>query len=279
MYTHVRVAVAAVALSGLMSSALVVAASAETGTAQVQTQPDKPKKDKPKKCDKKKHHGKKSQGKKSHGKKKCHDKKKGGKGGKGSKGDGADPSSIPMPTTPDPVVLTWKAEATSTVAKLDQDVTFPATSFTGTILPLERTLSGPLVLPPAKTSLKLGDLDLVKITMEAADASPVDATIQVDDTLWTVQATQTFSIKIRRLTGPADLVNLVKPGCGTAPTTASLSGTVDFAKFGQPGGPGDYTMSGSYAIPEFTGCGALMDSLLTDLVSGPGNALSVHFTG
>lgn len=278
MYTHVRVAAAAVALSGLVTGALAVGAADATparpvATAHADAKPGKPAT--PKKCHQK--HGKKL--------KQCKKKHQGARGGKhGGKNDGKgpkgqDPTAIPMPTAPEPIVLSWAANATTTVKKLGQRVDFPTTSFTGTIQPLERTLAGPLVLPPAKTSVKLGDLDLVRITMEAADPSPVSATIDVDDTLWTVHAQQTFAIKIRRLSGPANLVNLVKPGCGTAPTTADLTGTVDFAKVGQPGGPGDYTMSGSYTIPEFTGCGPVMSSLLTSLVSGPGNPLSVHFTG
>lgn len=274
MYTHVRVAAAAVALSGLMSTALVaVAAEAAPTTSNVASAAGEPKK-----CDRKKHHGK-------HGakpkpcKKKDKGKHHGGKGPKGDQVKGQDPTNLPMPTTPDPIVLSWAADATTTVAKMGQEVQFPPATFTGTIQPQERTLTGPLALPPAKTSVKLGTLDLVRITMEVADPSPVSATIDVDDTLWTVQAEQTFAIKIRRLTGAADLVNFVKPGCGTATTTATLTGTVDFAKVGLPGGPGDYTMSGTYAIPEFTGCGLVMNSLLTSLVSGPGNPLSVHFTG
>ncbi|MBZ5736623.1 hypothetical protein [Nocardioides mangrovi] len=177
-----------------------------------------------------------------------------------------------------PFSLTWNADATTTVKKLGTEVAFPTTQFTGTIKPLKRKLSGPLALPPAKTAAGLGDLDLVHITMEVADASPVKGTIDVDDTVWSITAKQSFAIHITKVSGVGDLINLVKDGCGTARTTATLSGTVDFAKIGQPGGPGDYTMAGAYSIPEFTGCGALMDSVLTSLVSGPDNPLSVHFT-
>lgn len=178
----------------------------------------------------------------------------------------------------EPLKLTWNADATTTVKKMGTEITFPTTQFTGTVKPLKKKLSGPLTLPAAKTAAGLGDLDLVHITMEVADASPVKGSIKVDDTLWTISAKQSFAIHITKVSGVGDLINLVKPGCTTARTTATLSGTVDFAKAGQPGGPDDYTMAGSYTIPEFTGCGALMDSLLTSLVSGPDNPLSVHFT-
>ncbi|MEP9361482.1 hypothetical protein ABLE68_00860 [Nocardioides sp. CN2-186] len=181
-------------------------------------------------------------------------------------------------TKPQPLRLTWNADATTTVKKLGTEIAFPTTQFTGTIKPLKRKLSGPLTLPAAKTAAGLGDLDLVHITMEVADPSPVRGSIDVDDTLWTITAKQSFAVHITKVFGLGDLINLVKPGCGTARTTATLRGTVDFAKAGQPGGPDDYTMSGTYPIPEFTGCGALMDSLLTSLVSGPDNPLSVHFT-
>jgi hypothetical protein len=222
MNTHVRVAAAAVALSGLMS-AMLVAGPAEA----------KPKHHKPK------HH---------------------------------------QPKAAKPFSLTWNAAATTTATKLGQQIDFPATTFTAKIRPKKRTLSGPLVLPPATTSIKLGQLDLVKITMQVAEPSKVTGKINVDGTVWTIDAQQSYRVLITKVTGPAGLVNLVKPGCGTARTTAALSGTVDFAKVGAPGGPGDYTMSGSYPIPEFSGCGLLMDGLLSSLVSGPDNPLSVHFT-
>jgi hypothetical protein len=222
MNTHVRVAAAAVALSGLMSAVLVA------GPADA-----KPKHHKPK------HH---------------------------------------QPKAAKPFSLTWNAAATTTATKLGQQIDFPATTFTATIRPKKRTLSGPLVLPPATTAIKLGQLDLVKITMQVAEPSQVTGKIKVDGPVWTIDAQQSYRVLITKVTGPAGLVNLVKPGCGTARTTATLSGTVDFAKVGAPGGPGDYTMSGSYPIPEFTGCGLLMDGLLSSLVAGPGNPLSVHFT-
>ena len=190
----------------------------------------------------------------------------------------AAPAEAAKPQAPKPFALTWNADATTTVKKLGTEITFPRTQFTGTIKPLKKRITGPLPLPPAKTAAGLGDLDLVHITMEVADPSPVKGKIDVDDTLWTISAKQRFAVHITKVSGLGDLINLVKPGCGTARTTATLSGEVDFAKAGEPGGPDDYTMSGTYPIPEFTGCGALMDSLLTSLVSGPDNPLSVHFT-
>lgn len=179
---------------------------------------------------------------------------------------------------PQPFSLTWNADATTTVKKLGNQITFPTTQFTGKIKPAKNKITGPLTLPPAKTKVGLGKLDLVHITMEVADASKVKGDIAVDGSVWTINATQSFVIHITKVSGVGELINLVKPGCTTARTTATLSGTVDFAKGNQPGGPGDYTMSGSYAIPEFSDCGALMTPLLTQLVSGPDNPLSVHFT-
>jgi hypothetical protein len=217
MNTHVRVAAAAVALSGLMSATMLAAP--------------------------------------------------------------ADAKPKHKPVRAKPFSLTWNAAATTTATKLGQQIAFPATTFTAKIRPRKRTLSGPLVLPPATTSVKLGKLDLVKITMQVAEPSKVTGRIKVDGPVWTIGAKQSYRVLITKVSGPAGLVNLVKPGCGTARTTATLTGKVDFTKIGQPGGPGDYTMGGSYPIPKFTGCGLVMDGLLSSLVSGPGNPLSVHFTG
>src|SRR6478735_289662 len=144
----------------------------------------------------------------------------------------ADAKPKPKPIKAKPFSLTWDAAATTTATKLGQQIAFPATTFTAKIRPRKRTLSGPLVLPPATTSVKLGQLDLVKITMQVAEPSKVTGRIKVDGPVWRINAKQSYRVLITKVTGPAGLVNLVKPGCGTARTTANLSGQVDFTKIG-----------------------------------------------
>lgn len=179
--------------------------------------------------------------------------------------------------------LSWKADATTTVKKLRQVVPFPQTTFTATITSgtatTPATLAGDLVLPPTKTKLRLGTLDLVTITMEVAEPTQVTGTIAVDGPVWTVAAEQSFRVRITKIApSGTPWVNLVRPGCQTSVTTAQLTGTIDFTKAGSPGGPGDYVMAGSYPIPRFSGCGILINPVLNSLVAGPGNPLSVHFT-
>lgn len=179
--------------------------------------------------------------------------------------------------------LTWKADATTTVKKLNQVVPFPQTTFTATVTSgtatNPATLVGTLVLPPTKTKLKLGTLDLVTITMEVAEPTQVTGTIAVDGPVWTVDAQQSFRVRITKISpSGSPWINLVRPGCQTSVTTAHLTGTIDFTKAGSPGGPGDYVMAGSYPIPRFSGCGLLVNPVLNSLVAGPGNPLSVHFT-
>ena len=223
MNTHVRVAAAAVALSGLMTAALVA------GPADA-----KPKHHKPK------HH---------------------------------------RPKAAKPFSLTWNAAATTTATKLGQQIAFPSTTFTATIRPKKRTLSGPLVLPPATTSVKLGKLDLVKITMQVAEPSKVTGTIEVDGPVWTIDAKQSYRVLITKVTGPAGLVNLVKPGAAPRGPPRRCPGTVDFTKVGHAGRAGRLHDERELPDPGVHRAAALlMDALLSSLVSGPGNPLSVHFT-
>lgn len=176
----------------------------------------------------------------------------------------------------------YTADATTTVKKLGQVVVFPTTTYTTHITVVfgqQPTLTGTLVLPPATTTLKLGSLGLVDITMSAADPSPVTGTIDFEGTLWHVSADQTFNVRIDKISPHGvPWINLVGSTCHTDPTTAHLTGTIDWSKIGQSGGPGDYTMAGTYPIPSFKGCGVLNNPLLTTLVSGPGNPISLHLT-
>jgi hypothetical protein len=182
---------------------------------------------------------------------------------------------------PPPFTLGYHAAATTTVKKLGQEVDFPATTFEPTVTLREgapSTVEGPLALPAADTSLRLGSLKLVTITLQTDQASPVYGVVTIDGPVWTISSQQTFSVHITKI-APFGVkhVNLVGRNCRTAPTTASLVGTLDFSKVGRPGGPDNTVMSGSYAVPRFTGCG-LVTPMLNTLVSGPANPISVHLT-
>ena len=98
---------------------------------------------------------------------------------------------------------TWKADATTTVATLGQTVHFPTTTFTGTITPqtdtTPATITGPLVLPQATSSVRLGSLELVTMTLQAADPTPVKGTIRVVGPVWHISAHQGFRVKVLRI--------------------------------------------------------------------------------
>ncbi len=86
----------------------------------------------------------------------------------------------------------------------------------------------------------------------------------------TLTASSTFTIQILRLS-PAGLpkVNLVPRGCRTArATTATLTNTTPISLT-------DMTLSGSFTIPRFTGCGLLTGAVNLTL-PGAGNALTLH---
>ena len=76
----------------------------------------------------------------------------------------------------DSLSLSWKADATTTVKKLNQQVTFPASKFDATVTPNgdSGTITGTLALPDATTKVGLGKLKLVRITMAVTDASKVN---------------------------------------------------------------------------------------------------------
>ena len=176
----------------------------------------------------------------------------------------------------------YTADATTTVKKIGQKVVFPTTTFTTHITVVynqQPTLTGTLQLPAATTTLSLGSLGLVDITMRAADPTPVNGTITFSGTQWQIAADQGFTVAIDKIS-PHGIpwINLVPSTCRTAATTAHLTGTIDWAKIGQPGGPGDYTMSGAYTIPSFKGCGLLVNPVLNTLVSGPSNPINLHLT-
>ena len=184
----------------------------------------------------------------------------------------------------DGFTITSHAEVTSTIKKNAQVVTFPTTTSTATITPGTSTsparISAVMDLPAATTTMKLGRLDLVRVTMRSESTAPTTGTIDVDGPVWTIHATQKFRVRITKIS-PIGLpwINLVRPGCQTAETSAALTGTLDFSKGNQAGGPGNYWLRGTYTIPSFTGCGLLNNPLLTAIVSGPGNTLAAHFTG
>lgn len=181
-----------------------------------------------------------------------------------------------------PLDIDYTANTSTVIKKLNQTVTFGATDLTTNLL-LENdlssgTLSGELNLPKTSTKLMLGPLNLATITVSIVDPSEVTGTVGIDmDTFdLSLNAQQSFKIRIDSIqplgisTGSANLNLLAKDAnCVTSATTATLSGSANLNE------SLDTVLSGTYAIPEFTGCGNVVGPVLNSLVSGPGNTLSV----
>lgn len=178
--------------------------------------------------------------------------------------------------------IDYTANTSTVIKKLNQKLTFPATQL-ASVLSTEDlktgTLTGELELPKTTTDLKLGPLNLATITLSIVDPSPVDGTVKFaeDFSSVAVNAHQSFKVKINSIeplgidTGSANLNLLAaNANCVTSVTTANLTGTIDLS-----GKSLDTTLSGSYPIPAFTGCGNLVGPVLNSLVSGPGNTLTV----
>ncbi|MBT0565554.1 hypothetical protein [Williamsia sp. CHRR-6] len=179
--------------------------------------------------------------------------------------------------------VTFQADTSTVIAKTKQTVTFPTTQLVSTTD--LKTLTGTLKLAQTSSSLNLGPLQAASFKISVINASPVTGTL-TQGTLngkpaINLDVKQTFQIRLDSVvplglsTGSADL-NLVSNGqCVTTPITASLAGQLDAADFvGQkPGTSG--TVTGTYTIPPFGGCGAAQ-GIINSLIAGGGNTLSVR---
>lgn len=169
----------------------------------------------------------------------------------------------------DPLAVGWDVNVTTTVKKLNQQITFPQTRFqaqadvfgTGSI-------TGNLNLPDATTTLKLGSLPLAKVTMAAVPTKPVAGKL----TGLNVAATQEFTIHIKKIEPLGLPINLVGKNCKTVtPVKSELTGTLT-------GLFDPYTLKGTYTIPKFANCG-LSTPLINLLIPGAGNTMKADFSG
>lgn len=130
--------------------------------------------------------------------------------------------------------------ATTTLAKLHQTVHVPTGSFKGSLNTITGALTGNLVLPPAKTTVRLAGIGLATATFKLQPTAPVTGTVNFS----TLQVTATASFDVLVPSAyPLGLpVNVVGNECGTAtPVHVTFSGTFSFT--------GSSTFSGTYTIP------------------------------
>lgn len=169
----------------------------------------------------------------------------------------------------DPIGVGWDVNVTTTVKKLNQQITFPQTRFPAQVDVFGTgAITGNLVLPDAVTTLKLGRLPLAEVTMAAVPTKPVSGQLTGLD----VVANQEFNIHIKRIEPLGLPFNLVGNNCKTVtPVKSQLSGTLT-------GLFDPYTLTGTYTIPKFAHCG-LSTWLINLLIPGPGNTMTADFSG
>jgi hypothetical protein len=170
------------------------------------------------------------------------------------------------------IPFSYKIDATTTLKKLNQTVTVPTGTFTGSINVELETLTGTIKLPPAKIKMKLaGIVPLVTATVKINQTKPVTGTIDLETSYpYQVVATATFNIRIVTAYAGTVPVNLVGDTCMTStPVSVTMSGG---ARFGQAS-----TFSGTYTIPPLKTCGALTLAL-NQVIPGPGNTFTAVAT-
>ncbi len=136
----------------------------------------------------------------------------------------------------------------------------------------DHTLTSALALAPVTTSaVDLGRLPLAYATVAVEPTAK--ATGYVDSTQ-TLHITQYAHFHVTKLSGPAKLTNLVGSNCRT-------SAPVKMVLTGKMGGLFDpIKLSGSFSIPQFSGCGALgvLNPIVSSKMSGPGNTVALTLT-
>ncbi|GAB3579425.1 hypothetical protein [Calidifontibacter terrae] len=167
--------------------------------------------------------------------------------------------------------LKYNASASTTIAKMGKTVTTTGTDTTYYTLD-NNTLTSDLALAPVTTpALSLGSLPLAYATVAVEPTAR--ATGYVDKNQL-VHITQKVNFHITKLSGPAKVTNLVGSTCKTStPVTMNLTGKM--------GGLFDpLKLSGSFTIPQFSGCGLLgaMNSVVSGQMSGPGNSVAITLT-
>ncbi len=136
------------------------------------------------------------------------------------------------------------------------------------------SLTSTVTVAPYKTRLTIGRHRLANVTIVQEPVGPSKGTLK--DLV--INTTQTANIRITKIS-PAGLpwINLVNPRtCKTvSPTDIAVTGKM--TNIFEP-----TTLTGTYTIPRFRGCGLIpggaIDSIISDVVSGPGNKVTMVLT-
>ncbi len=171
-----------------------------------------------------------------------------------------------QPASAEPIVLDWTADVTSQVGGLiNQPVTFPQGAFAGEVDLGTGGLTGDIELPPGDLDFNAFGLLPVTTQIKVVPEGPVTGSIDLTDL--SVTADLDFDIVITEFTilGLGVLDPLAE--CRTIdPISTSLTGQLDPSL-------GAASLTGSYAIGNFSGCG-WMEGFVNLFTVGPNNTLS-----
>jgi hypothetical protein len=158
--------------------------------------------------------------------------------------------------------------ATTKVAKSGMTVQAPKGAFDGTVDLASGNLTGTMSIPPSNLTLSLfGVLPVVEIGFAMEPTRPT--TGHVDFATLQSTTTSQFNIHLTKMTPKGTDVNLVGKDCRTSsPITITISGPAALNTAS--------TMSGTFAIPDFSSCGG-MTQVINALIPGPGNTFTATF--
>jgi hypothetical protein len=173
------------------------------------------------------------------------------------------------PASADPIIpVRSEVDASTTIRKLGQTVTFPYGVFDGGVDLADSSLEGTMWLAPTTATLRLAGIPLATASLEVQQAGLVTGSVD----LATMQATAHSTVVIR-LTALRPTfwpsLNLVSPTCRAENVQLTMSGPI--------GVDGSGSLSGTYTIPNFVDCGWLTGAINL-LIPGTGNTFSATLT-
>jgi len=161
----------------------------------------------------------------------------------------------------------WRVGGTLTLAKLQQNVSFPAGStFNGSADLTTGQLTGTVSIPTFTSTIRVLGIP-IQVTQQIVPTGPATGTITIGSGgTATIAGSSSDTIYLRSL------------GIGllSIPTTCHTAAPVVFGLnyTGPLSLSTGFTFSGTTTIPRLTGCG-LISPVLSTLLSGPGNAYTL----
>jgi hypothetical protein len=168
-----------------------------------------------------------------------------------------------------PLPLDWTADVDSTVAGLvNTTVEFPQGSFVGNVDLDAGTLQGDIDLPAG--TMEFNALGLIPTLVEVQVVPLGDVTGTVDLSTLDVTADLQFDIVLTdfQLAG-IPMLDAAQECRTVSPIDVSLTGELDPSLLSE-------TMSGTYTIPQFAGCG-FFEAFINLFTAGPNNTISGTF--